>query len=142
MKITKVAMKNGEQQMPVTTDLHAEVERMHSDRMLEVRELPQLVFGATFGRGGFDDVRRMTGLLLLTATCASEQEINKWQQQAAQIPYTVLAFRSVNRRQLQVVVRVAFADGHEAQSADEYLSLLRQSQQQASAIYQSLAGCE
>jgi len=40
MKITKVAMKNGEQQMPVTTDLHAEVERMHSDRMLEVRELP------------------------------------------------------------------------------------------------------
>ena len=87
-------------------------------------------------------MRRMTGLLLLTATCASEQEINKWQQQAAQIPYTVLAFRSVNRRQLQVVVRVAFADGHEAQSADEYLSLLRQSQQQASAIYQSLAGCE
>ena len=73
MKITKVTMKKGEMQQPVTTSLLAEVERMHSDRIFDGREQPQLMFGATFGRNGFDDVRRMTGLLMLTAASDSEQ---------------------------------------------------------------------
>ena len=135
-------MKNGERQRPVTTSLLAEVERMHSDRMLDGRELPQLIVSTTFGRGGFDDVNHLTGLLLLTAASDSEQTIGRWQQLAMQVPYTVVAFRSINRRKLHIVVRIGFADGHEPQSADEYLRLLRQASIQAGAVYQSLAGCE
>ena len=135
-------MKKGEMQQPVTTSLLAEVERMHSDRIFDGREQPQLMFGATFGRNGFDDVRRMTGLLMLTAASDSEQAIAQWQQKAMQVPYTVVAFRSLHRHKLHIVVRVGFADGHEAQSVDEYLRLLRQATLQATAVYQSLAGCE
>ena len=142
MKITKVTMKNGEMQQPVTTDLHAVVERINSEAVLNGRELPRLLFSATFGRGGFDDVRRMTGLLLLTAGSDLEQQVRQWQQQVVQVPYTVLAFRSLDRRLLHIVVRVAFADGHEAQSADEYLKLLQQARQQAAVVYASIAGCE
>ena len=142
MKITKVNMKDGVMGRPVTTSLLAEVERMNSDRILNGRELPRLMFSATFGRGGFDDVRSLTGLLLLTAVSDSEQAIDRWQQQAAQLPYTVVAFRSLSRHRLHIVVRVAFADGHEAQSADEYLRLLRQASTQAAALYKSLTACE
>ena len=142
MKITKVTMKNGEMQQPVTTDLHAVIERMNCEDILNGRELPRLIFSATFGRGGFDDVRRMTGLLLLTAGSDSEQQVRHWQQQVVQVPYTVLTLRSLDRRCLHIVVRVAFADGHEAQSADEYLQLLRQARQQAAVVYGSIAGCK
>ena len=142
MKITKVTMKNGEMQMPVTTSLQAVVERMNSRTTLDMLEPPMLLFSATFGRGGFDDVRRLTGLLLLTAESDSQQRIAQWQQQVMLVPYTVLAFRSANRRQLHVVVRVAPADGHEVTVADEYLMLLQQACRQAKALYQSLAACE
>ena len=141
MKITKVTMKNGEMQQPVTTDLQAVVERMNSSKTINGRELPYLMFAATFGKGGFDDVRRMTGLLLMSVDDDSEQSIARWQQRVMQVPYTVLAFRSMNRRQLHVVVRIAPADGHEVTAADEYQRLLQQAQQQVIPVYQSLAGC-
>ena len=142
MKITKVTMKDGLMQHPVTTTLQAVTERMHSERMLNGRELPRLIFSATFGRGGFDDVRQLTGLLKLTAFSESEQIISAWQQQVMRLPYTVLAYRNMNRHRLHVVVRVAFADSHEADSTDEYLGLLRQARQQIAAVYQSIVGCE
>ena len=142
MKITKAAMKDGLMKHPVTTTLQAEVERMHSEKMLDGKELPMLMFSATFGRGGFDDVKHFTGLLKLTAVSESEQAISEWQQQAMQLPYTVLAYRSINRHKLHIVVHVAFADGHEATSVEEYVSLLQQAQQQVAVVYQSLIGCE
>ena len=80
MKITKAAMKDGLMKHPVTTTLQAEVERMHSEKMLDGKELPMLMFSATFGRGGFDDVKHFTGLLKLTAVSESEQAISEWQQ--------------------------------------------------------------
>ena len=142
MKITKVTMKDGVMQQPVTTTLQAEADRMHRENMLSGRELPKLIFSATFGRGGFEEVKQLTGLLVLTAFSDSEQQIGEWQRLAMQVPYTVLAYRSLNRHKLHIVVRVGFADGHEASSTTEYLQMLRQAQQQTAVIYQSLAGCE
>ena len=141
MKITKITLKNGEMQQPVTTDLQAVVERINSSKTCESKELPQLMFSATFGRGGFDEVRQLTGLLLMTADDDSEQRISQWQQRVMQVPYTVLAFRSANRRQLHVVVRVAAADGHEVTDAGDYQQLLQQAQRQLAPVYQSLSTC-
>jgi hypothetical protein len=142
MKITKVTMKNGEMQMPVTTDLRAVVERMNNKNTLNMSGPLTLIFAATFGRGGFDDVRQLTGLLLMTAEAESDQRIAQWQQRVMQIPYTLLAFRSRSRRQLHVVVRITPADGHEVTATDEYQMLMQQAYQQVTAVYRSLATCE
>jgi hypothetical protein len=140
-KITKVSVKNGIMQMPVTVDLERVVERMRDGKGFACREQPRLVFSATFGRGGFDDVRQMTGLLLLTASADSERQVREWQQQVMAVPYTVLAFRGFYSKDLQVVVRMAFADGHEPSDTDEYLRMLEQGRRQIVTLYQSLTEC-
>ena len=141
MKITKVKEKNGTMQKPVSTELSAVVEQMRSKKTLDMREKPRLLFSATFGRGGFDEVRSMTGLLLMTAVAGTEQQAREWQRAVMQVPYTLLAFRNVFSKELNVVVRVAFADGHEPAEVGEYLSLLQQAQSQVAPVYQSLTGC-
>ena len=141
MKITKVTMRNGEMQHPVSTELSAVVERMADEKSLYVREMPRLVFSATFGRGGFDDVRHMTGLLLMSAEGSTEQQVGDWLRAVAQVPYTVVAFRDVFRKVLHVIVSVGRADGAEMQDAPAYLCLLQTARQQVAAVYESLAGC-
>ena len=142
MKISKCCVKDGHKQRPVSTELAAVVERIGNEQTLKSKDLPYLMFGATFGKGGFDDVKQFTGLLLLSTDYHSEQTIGEWQQQALQVPYTVTAFRNASRRKLYIVVRVGSAEGSEPNDAGQYLRLLKQAQQQASTVYQSLTGCE
>ena len=78
MKITKVKEKNGTMQKPVSTELSAVVEKMRSEKTLDMREKPSLLFSATFGRDGFDEVRSMTGLLLMTAVAGTELQAREW----------------------------------------------------------------
>ena len=170
MKITKVKTTNGEFGSPVTTEMDAIIERMRSEstreavgeiaaqahlRMLDPKnnqllgalaatdKLPRLVFSGTFGKGGFDDLRSMTGLLLMDVSCpAGMEQIEALRQQVAAVPYTVLAFAGSSRRTLKVVMRVAYADGYESQTAEEYLTLLQNAQQSAVPIYRTLAQCD
>ena len=170
MKITKMKTKNGELGSPVTIELDAIVERMRSESTREaVREiaseahsrlldpknnqllgalgasdrLPRIVFSATFGKGGFDDLRSMTGLLLMDVSCPKGmEEVEAVRKRVSAVPYTVLAFAGSSRRTLKVVMRVAYADGYESQTSGEYLTLLQQAQQTAVPIYQTLAQCE
>ena len=170
MKITKMKTKNGELGSPVTIELDAIVERMRSESTREaVREiaseahsrlldpknnqllgalgasdrLPRIVFSATFGKGGFDDLRSMTGLLLMDVSCPKGmEEVEAVRKRVSAVPYTVLAFAGSSRRTLKVVMRVAYADGYESQTSGEYLTLLQQGQQTAVPIYQTLAQCE
>ena len=125
----------------VTTDLSTVVERMRDKRTLFKEEKPQLLFSATFGRKGYDDVTRMTGLLMMTAESDHEQTVSEWLQKVGQVPYTAVAFRSDCRHLLHVVIRVGFADGHEAKDSKEYLRMLRQAQQQVAPVYLALADC-
>ena len=141
MKISKVTEKNGTFRKPVTTELSAVVEKMRSAKTLEMQELPHLLFSATFGQKGFADVRRMTGLLLMKAEVSSEQQARVWQQRARQVPYTVLAFLDDLAKEFYVVIRVAFADGHEPKDVDEYLQLVQQAQHSVAAYYQSMTDC-
>lgn len=134
-------MKDGMMRGAVTTDLSTVVERMRDKRTLFKEEKPQLLFSATFGRKGYDDVTRMTGLLLMTAESDHEQTVSEWLQKVGQVPYTAVAFRSDCRHLLHVVIRVGFADGHEAKDSKEYLRMLRQAQQQVAPVYLALADC-
>lgn len=170
MKITKVKTIDGVMGAPVTTELNAIVERMRSGsthdavkqitkqayyRMLDQKGnellgalqatdlLPRLIFSATFGRGGFDDLRTMTYLLQMDVACPQGlEQIKELRSRVSVIPYTVLAFAGSSSRSLKVVMRVGYADGYEPQNAEEYLTLLRQAQETAVPIYQALALCE
>ena len=141
MNISKANVKDGVMKRPMTIGLDAVVERMSSKKLLEVKEMPQLLFSATFGRGGLGDVRTMTGLLALRAESDQRQLVRQWQQAVQQVPYTLLAYRSLDRRELFVVVRMAPADGREPKDVDEYQRLMCAAQQQAAAIYRAMADC-
>ena len=141
MKISKANVKDGIMKQPVTVELDTVVERMKSEKLLNVREKSRLLFCATFGRGGLGDVRSMTGLLVLHAESNRQQQMCQWQQAVMQVPYTLLTYKSDNHRKLYVVVRIASANGRQPSSLDDYLQLLRASQQQAIPIYQSITGC-
>ena len=96
MKITKVKTMMGEAQSLTAVEMEKIVERMRSEttkKMAEViREeallgrmqmnqggaryylehsdrLPYLIFGATFGKNGFDEAKDVNPLLLLTLDC-------------------------------------------------------------------------
>lgn len=96
MKITKIRTQMGELQTPVSTELDLVVERMRSEEtktkvdiiarsamasrlamqegmpryhLEATNQLPYLVFSATFGKGGFDNPKTSTGLLLLNIAC-------------------------------------------------------------------------
>ncbi len=168
MRITKTRTSNGTWGKPVTTELSAVVERMRSEKIREsvnqiataaqllrmesngketarclscADKLPRLVFTATFGRGGWDDIRERTGLLLMEAQLnCSEQQVDELRTRLAQVPYTVLVFRGSSRRTLKVVIRVAFADGHQPKDDAEYLELLQTASRSVASVYESLAG--
>ena len=141
MKISKAIIRNGIMKQPIAVELDAIIEKMGSSKLLEVKEPAQLLFSATFGRSGFGEMRDMTGLLALHAVSDDRQQVRQWLQDVTQVPYTLLAYRSTDRRELFVVVRLAAADGRKPQDADSYLCLLRSAQQQAAAIYRAMAGC-
>ena len=133
MKITKVKTKLGELLTPVSTELEAVIERMRSDKtkpaadkialnamasrlamgqgtpkhqLLGTDELPYLIFGATFGHGGLDDVRTATGLLLLNVYCKEgHRQVMEMKRKVSQIPYTLLAFAGVSGVTLKVIER-------------------------------------
>ena len=140
-KISKATMKDGVMKLPTTIGLDTAVENMSNKKLLEVKEMPQLLFSGTFGRGGLGDVRTMTGLLALRAESSQHQLIDQWQQAVAQVPYTLLAYRSIDRSQLYIVVRVAANDGQPPQDTEAYQQLLQAGQRQAIALYQAMAGC-
>ena len=141
MRISKAIVKDGIMKQPVTIELDAAVERMKSKTLLEVKETPQLLVSATFGRGGLDDVRTMTGLLVLHAESTRRQLVRQWQQAVMRVPYTLLAWKTTDHRELYIVVRAVAADGQEPKDTEAYLQLLRKAQQQAKAIYQAMADC-
>ena len=166
MKITKVKTKLGEPLSPVSTDLEGIIERMRSEtikaaadkiarnamasrlvmekgapryHLMGTDALPYLIFGATFGRGGFDDVRSMTGLLLLNIYCPEGyRQVTEMKRMVSQIPYTLLAFAGVSGVTLKVVVRCDY----EAKDADDYLAFLKDAEHSAFNIYQALTGCD
>lgn len=140
-KITKRTIKHGVMNQPVTTRLDVIVDRICQKPVLAERDMLQLVFGATFGRNGIDHVSSMTGLLLMSTAEESVSDIGQWLRQVAQVPYTVLAYRSLDRRVLNVVIRTERSDGQPSQSTTDYLTLLRQAQKQAASIYQAMTDC-
>ena len=172
MKITKVKTKLGELLTPVSTELEAVIERMRSDKtkpaadkialnamasrlamgqgtpkhqLLGTDELPYLIFGATFGHGGLDDVRTATGLLLLNVYCKEgHRQVMEMKRKVSQIPYTLLAFAGVSGVTLKVIVRCDYQGGNASghRMADDYLGFMKDAEQSALRIYQALAGCE
>jgi len=169
MKIAKVKTSCKKMGLPVNTELEAVVERMrlkstreavariaeyaHLQRLLDdgkeqmghfdgLDALPRLLFGATFGKKGFDDVREMTGLLLMDVDCTGhENEMESMRQRLADVPYTVMVFRGSSMTTLKVVVRTGYADGRGPKDKDDYLRLLRNAQQIAAPLYEQLTGC-
>ena len=109
MKISKFTTKEGAFGLPVTTELETIVERMRSEKNREAVEqavaslcgdaadrLPRLLFSGTFGRGGTDDLRTMSGLLLMDVDCPQgTTQIDEMRQRVTQVPYTVLAFAGI-----------------------------------------------
>ena len=173
MKITKVRTKLGEMQSPVSTELEAIVERMRSDDTKPAADviarnamysrlmmdqgapryylkgtdaLPYLLFSATFGRGGLDDVRTMTGLLLLNIYCPEGQrQVTEMKQMVSQIPYTLLAFAGVSGVTLKVIVKCEYKllEGKEIhQQVDDYLLYMKDAELSAFSIYQALTHCD
>ena len=165
MKITKVRTKLGEPLSPVSTELETIIERMRSETIKPAADkiarnamasrlmmeqgtprylltgtdaLPYLIFDATFGRGGFDDVRTMTGLLLLNIYCPEgHRQVMDMKRLVSQIPYTLLAFAGVSGMTLKVIVRC----DHKAKTPDDYLTFMKDAEQCAFSIYQALTNC-
>jgi len=170
MKITKIKTKFEEMQVPVSTDLDAVAERMRSDRNKEaalviarnamssrllieqggprcmlggIDALPRLLFAATFGRGGLDDPKTLTGLLLLTVYCPDgQQQVNDARRRVAQVPYTLMAFAGVSGVTLKVVVRCRYDYDESRPDVNDYLLFLRDAQRTAVGIYQTLANVD
>ena len=116
MKISKFTTKDGAYGRPVTTELETIVERMRSEKNREAVELisagvrgdaadrlPRLLFSGTFGRGGTDDLRTMSGLVLMDVDCPQgTTEAAEVRCRVARVPYTVLAFIGSSRRTLKI----------------------------------------
>lgn len=179
MKITKIKTKLGQFGAPVSAELDAIVERMRSEDMKETvgnirtvalqsrlmmekgapryllkdaDRLPYLLFGATFGKGGFDSPNSLTQLLLLNIPCPEGlQQVSDVKKRVQQLPYTVLAFAGLSGVTLKVVVHCQYGDGatpwvsgserHEVLDAERYLKFLREAQQGAGTLYTTLARC-
>ena len=163
--ITKVKTSDGRFGKPVTTDIGAVYEKLRSgdneervkkiaynaaratingsSEPIDADSLPYLLFGATFGKGGFDDVRQMTSLTLLSIRCPEGLDrIGSLKRHVAQLPYTLLAFTGSSQKTLKVVVECRYGDGGEPQTTDEYVQLLNEGHQMAARLYQVLADCE
>ena len=174
MKITKIKTKVGEFQSPVSTELKLMVERMRSKETKKVVDiiarnamvsrlamqdgmphyhidatnlLPFLMFSTTYGRGGLDNPKAFTGLLLLSMACPEGQrQVMELRHKVSQVPYTLLAFAGSSGVTLKVVVRVGdeviCGTGRDEQTADGYLAFLKDARESAFRIYQALVGCD
>ena len=159
MKITKVKTTMGEAQGLAAVEMEKIVERMRSEttkKMAEViREeallgrmqmnqggaryhlehsdrLPYLIFGATFGKNGFDEAKDVNPLLLLTLDCPEGlSQVESLKRLVAQVPYTLLCFAGVSGVTLKVVVRLP----------DNFRQdMLTEAQCNATDIYEALSG--
>ena len=163
MKITKIRTKLGEFQTPVTTDLDLVVARMRSAETKKAADLiahnamasrlamqegmpryhleatnllPYLIFTATFGRGGLDNPKTTTGLLLLNIACPEGQrQVMDMRHKVSQVPYTMLAFAGSSGVTLKVIVKV----GDESNDID--MNFLNDARESAYRLYNALTGC-
>ena len=163
MKITKIRTKLGEFQTPVTTDLNLVVARMRSEETKKAADLiahnamasrlamqegmpryhleatnllPYLIFTATFGRGGLDNPKTTTGLLLLNIACPEGQrQVMDMRHKVSQVPYTMLAFAGSSGVTLKVIVKV----GNESNDID--MNFLNDARESAYRLYNALTGC-
>ena len=163
MKITKIRTKLGEFQTPVTTDLDLVVARMRSEETKKAADLiahnamasrlamqegmpryhleatnllPYLIFTATFGRGGLDNPKTTTGLLLLNIACPEGQrQVMDMRHKVSQVPYTMLAFAGSSGVTLKVIVKV----GNESNDID--INFLNDARESAYRLYNALTGC-
>lgn len=163
MKITKIRTKLGEFQTPVTTDLDLVVARMRSEETKKAADLiahnamasrlamqegmpryhleatnllPYLIFTATFGRGGLDNPKTTTGLLLLNIACPEGQrQVMDMRHKVSQVPYTMLAFAGSSGVTLKVIVKV----GDESNDID--INFLNDARESAYRLYNALTGC-
>ena len=167
MKITKIKTKLDEMKVPVSTDLSAVVERMRSEKTKDAAEtiarnavgsrllmeqgirghltgidaLPYLIFSTVFGRGGLDEPKVLTGLLLLSIDCPEgRQQVNAMRQRVAQVPYTMLAFAGVSGVTLKVVVRCQYDYDERHPDVKAYMAFMNTAQRTAVGIYQTLVG--
>lgn len=140
MKISKICSKNGKAGQPTTVSLDTVVEKMRTGRYPIDRKMPALVFGATFGRGGFEEIRTMTRLVVLTFRTEHADETRNLQKLVSKVSHTLLAFRDENKLGLNVVVRVDKAGGEEISSVSEYEELLKVAHTCLSSYYMSLTG--
>ena len=163
MKITKIRTKLGEFQTPVTTDIALVVARMRSEETKKAADLiahnamasrlamqegmpryhleatnllPYLIFTATFGRGGLDNPKTTTGLLLLNIACPEGQrQVMDMRHKVSQVPYTMLAFAGSSGVTLKVIVKV----GNESNDID--MNFLNDARESAYRLYNALTGC-
>ena len=165
--ITKVKTSDGEFGSPITVDLakihkklcsgdNAKIVNKLSLLMTEaslddspkgdirgIDALPYLLFSATFGRRGLDEVCSFTHLVLLSVSCPEGLgSVQQLKERVAQLPYTLLAFTGCSRKSLKIVVECRYGDGYEPQKTEEYEAFLHEAGQTATRLYQALAGCE
>ena len=145
MKITKIRTKLGEFQTPVTTDIDLVVARMRSEETKKAADLiahnamasrlamqegmpryhleatnllPYLIFTATFGRGGLDNPKTTTGLLLLNIACPEGQrQVMDMRHKVSQVPKV----------------------GNESNDID--MNFLNDARESAYRLYNALTGC-
>ena len=98
--------------------------------------LPYLIFTATFGRGGLDNPKTTTGLLLLNIACPEGQrQVMDMRHKVSQVPYTMLAFAGSSGVTLKVIVTV----GNESNDID--MNFLNDARESAYRLYNALTGC-
>ena len=108
-----------------------------------VDELPYLLFSATFGKQGAEDVRQRTGLVVLTLDCHEGLErVAELRRKVAQVPYTLLAFMGSSKKTLKVVVRCTFGKDNVAPTDAVYERQLCEGHEAAARLYAALVGCE
>ena len=112
-------------------------------RLAGADALPYLLFSATFGKGGTDDVQALTHLVLLSFDCHDGiGGVERLKERVAQLPYTLLAFAGCSLKTLKVVTECRWGDGHEPHTPEEYGQFVAEAHEAASRLYQALAGCE
>ena len=163
-RITKIKTKEGKPGLPVSTTLDEIVERMRSNakgktveeiaqmvtwvlasqdengtrygHIKQLDELPYLIFSATFGRNGLSELRQPTGLVLLSVDCGTDAQLMEATLDAVrQMRETLLAFKSVSRRSLKIVVPCLWVEGELPQDSEDYLAFLNEAQRQAAKYY-------
>ena len=98
--------------------------------------LPYLIFTATFGRGGLDNPKTTTGLLLLNIACPEGQrQVMDMRHKVSQVPYTMLAFAGSSGVTLKVIVKV----GNESNDID--MNFLNDARESAYRLYNALTSC-